>query len=696
MVGSVRGSRFEWPFWRRGDAQPPKFSYKAFISYKHHVSTSFALQLEQALKAYAKPLFTRPIRIFRDEKHLAPSVDLPRLIVDALDASEFLILLASPEAAGSPWVRHEVDHWCGELRRTQNLIVVLTAGEIATDDEAKQIDWTHTNALPTVLEAYLERVPLYVDLRGNDHVDALSLANPDFKTAVNSITARFRGVDPNDMLGEEIHQHRWNLRIRNGAITALAVLTLVSVITAVVAVEQREEARQQTRIAVSRQYAAEAATLIEKDLDEAILLAVKAVTTEETFEARNILFQALSQSTKIEAFLYRMRTDERKQPTAYFDKSGDQVALAADTFHLFDLTEAAGVTSRKISPRINNVSTLVYTSVGSTIALGGDDGYISLLSTSQWTPITPPVKVSDHPITRLFFNAKDDRLFAVSDGQLFSLSVSSGKLSLDEHVQIRDPRQDPASDITANSADGRLLVTGYGTTVVVWDLSGPIRQQLSFDVHTVRFTVGLVELAFSSDGKTLAVDLMAGSDGIPVNFVQLYTIVEPDVISETPPILQYTFMTQKSLSNPRLAFNNVGDHLLIGDRDATFEFIELNQSNSQGENEINLTASNKFAIKVKGLSGPVHDARYSLRDDRLLLGVGTHIVLWNPRSPQKLSRTLVAHDHEPKSLTFSNDGGMLILAAVDGSVYRWNTKNTDFCGRGESAFIEGYANRARA
>jgi WD40 repeat protein len=746
----------------------PKFSYKAFVSYKHHVSTSFALRLEQALKAYAKPLLSRPIRIFRDEKHLVPGVDLPKLIVDALDASEFLILLASPEAAVSPWVRDEIDHWCRELKRTQNLIVVLTAGEIATDDKTKRIDWAHTNALPAVLEAYLERVPLYVDLRGNDHVDALSLSNPEFKTAVNSITARFRSVDPNDMLGEEIRQHRRNLRLRNGAVSALAALTLVSAITAIVAVEQREEARHQTTIAVSRQYAAEAAGLVEKDLDEAILLAVKAVKTEETFEARSSLFEALSQSAEIEAFLHRVRPEEQKWPNwiggftasgsrtsiAFFNQAGNQVALTADTLRLFDLTEAGEVTSRRISPSINNVSTVAYSSVSSIVALGGYDGYISLLNASQWIAIIPPVKISDYPITRLFFNATDDRLFAVSDGQLFSLSVSQGKLSVDEQVHIRDQREDPVerdwtgaptgrhfADITTNSGDGRLLAYGYVTRVVVWDLSGPIRQQLSFDVGaSVKYHVGLNELAFSPGGETLAVDLVAASDNVPLSFVELYTIraldaitaetVAPRAGTDQPSIrkitrpakertrhqkagrpdapaqplqdrvgpesgsagqtLRYTFMTRKWLDNSRLAFNNTGDHLLIGDRNATFQLIDLKQLDYQqpGSDDAlhvlddrfansrsftDLTASDKFGIKVKGLSGAVHDARYSPRDDKLLLGVGEHIILWNPRPPQKLSHILIAHKQAPKSLTFSTDGGVLTLATDDGSVYRWNT-----------------------
>src|SRR5438067_145106 len=75
----------------RGEAEQHGVSYKAFISYKHDVSASFTLRLEQALKAYAKPLLARAIRIFRDEKHFAPGVDLPKLITEALDASAFLI-----------------------------------------------------------------------------------------------------------------------------------------------------------------------------------------------------------------------------------------------------------------------------------------------------------------------------------------------------------------------------------------------------------------------------------------------------------------------------------------------------------------------------------------------------------------------------------------------------------------------------
>jgi WD40 repeat protein len=676
--------------WTRGDAGRPGAGYKAFVSYNHHVSTRFALRLEQALKAYGKPLLARPIRIFRDEKHFAPGVDLPKLIVDALDTSEFLILLASPEAAGSPWVRDEVDYWCGELKRTRNLIVVLVGGEVVTDNETKRIDWKRTNALPPVLEVYLEQVPLYVDIRNAAHIADLTLSNPDFKKAVNGITARFRGIDPNEMLGEEIHQHRRNLRLRNGAAAALVVLTLASTIAAYVAVKQREQARQQAKIAVSRQYAAEAANLIENHLDEAILRAVKAVTMEQTFEARNLLFQALSYSPEIGAFLYRTSKDDEPAVSA-FNPAGNQVAFAtADTLHLFELTEPAGLTSREVRLSFPTISSVVYSRSGSTIAVGGDDGSISLINTSHWTMIGSPLNVSNRSVDRLFFGVTDDRLFAVSDGKLFSLYLADGGLSLTKAVQIGDPAISYGAQAryrvyyeTTATSDGRSLVTGDHTRVVVWDLAGPIQQRYSFDIPH-RFTVAIREIAISPHGETLAVDLLAGSDGIPVNFLELYSI---DGVASDREITfkhQVTITTHKYLFHTsRLAFNNKGDHLLIGDQDGPFHLVDLKvlreRIGDSGQG-IDLTTSNglgKLAdsvnpVTVKGLSGPVYNPRFAPDDSRVVLGVGARIVLWNFRPQPKFSRTLITHEPSPRNLAFVKDGGTLVLAADNGSIYRWN------------------------
>nr|VFJ59681.1 MAG: TIR domain-containing protein [Candidatus Kentron sp. FW] len=240
---------------RANPAQGKRFA--AFISYKHVSSTSFAAQLERALKSYAKPLLARPRKIFRDEKHFAPGVDLPRLIEEALQDSEYLLLLASPESAKSPWVQDELKLWCRDLKRQEQLIVILLDGDIAVDDKSKQIDWSGTDALPAFMAEHLTTVPLYLDLRELTGLKNIGLDDLDFKHAINGIVARFRGIDPNEMLGEEIRLRRKTLWLRNGAVAALAALTVLSGIFGFLADSARSVAEDQREIAEEKTKEAE-------------------------------------------------------------------------------------------------------------------------------------------------------------------------------------------------------------------------------------------------------------------------------------------------------------------------------------------------------------------------------------------------------------------------------------------------------
>ena len=259
----------------------PRFTYKAFVSYKHGTSAAFAADLESALKEYAKPLLTPPIRIFRDEKYIVPDVDLPKLIKDSLGDSEFLLLLASPDAARSPWVRDELHHWCGELKRTTHLIVLLLEGCIAVDSSTKAIDWSRTDALPPLLSNYLTAVPFYLDFTQGDYPPGTGLRHPAFRDAVNRIMARFRGVSLNDMVGIEVRQHRKNLRLRTGAICVIAALGIAALAASIIARGQRNDA-------VSRLLASQA-LLPEARIDAAMLTAVAAYETSATREAAGAL-----------------------------------------------------------------------------------------------------------------------------------------------------------------------------------------------------------------------------------------------------------------------------------------------------------------------------------------------------------------------------------------------------------------------
>src|SRR5215471_7716018 len=82
--------------------------YNAFISYSHAEDSELAAALQRALHRFAKPPFRlRAVRVFCDSASLAANPALWPAIEVALNASEFLILLASPQAAASTWVERE-------------------------------------------------------------------------------------------------------------------------------------------------------------------------------------------------------------------------------------------------------------------------------------------------------------------------------------------------------------------------------------------------------------------------------------------------------------------------------------------------------------------------------------------------------------------------------------------------------------
>ena len=202
--------------------------YVAFISYKHAVDSAFAAQLELDIKQYAKGTLSLPRRIFRDEQHINPGEDLSGTIKAALIESEFLILLASKEAATSMWVQQEIDLWCGYLNRTDRLIIILTSGQIGLTKNRNAIDWRSTNALPTNLKKYLKTFPLWVDLSQALTPSSRTLGDPGYKSAVNAVVARMENKSPNELLGKEWQIRRRNIRIAWSVSAILLTLLIIS------------------------------------------------------------------------------------------------------------------------------------------------------------------------------------------------------------------------------------------------------------------------------------------------------------------------------------------------------------------------------------------------------------------------------------------------------------------------------------
>jgi hypothetical protein len=86
--------------------------FDAFMSYSHERDGELAPFLQREVERFATPWYRlRSCRVFRDNANLAANSALWGSIEEALAVSTWFILLASPEAAASPWVNKEVAWW---------------------------------------------------------------------------------------------------------------------------------------------------------------------------------------------------------------------------------------------------------------------------------------------------------------------------------------------------------------------------------------------------------------------------------------------------------------------------------------------------------------------------------------------------------------------------------------------------------
>jgi formylglycine-generating enzyme required for sulfatase activity len=261
---------------------------------------------------------------------MKPDISLPRLIREGLDNSEYLIFLAERSSAGSPWCCEELAYWCGELQRSERLIIVLVDDEIISNG-TERINFELSTALPRLLETYITTIPLYTDFRWAKTAEDTNLQNTRYRHEINALSARLRGVSPEDLNDEEIRVFRRNIRLRNGAIGILTGMLFLSVLMAVwatksarVATEQREIAEKarssadssatvalaQKKIAETKTSEAEAKTIEAKTNLE---LADKNLKLAQTEEARALAALAQVEKEKAATEEQRTKAEEEKE-----------------------------------------------------------------------------------------------------------------------------------------------------------------------------------------------------------------------------------------------------------------------------------------------------------------------------------------------------------------------------------------------
>lgn len=223
-----------------------KYTYKAFISYAQDPDKHLAKLLEDRIERFGigwHRLNKQKLFIFRDITDLVPDKNLPKKIEEALNKTEFLIVLAQKKFSKNDfsWVNIEAEYFVQScVKRGDDpadyIILVITDGDISWDRIKNQWNFELTNAIPQSLWQIFKHEPLYVDLRLlNDNSVSKSQKRRVLQDVLIAIVAKLLYKKPSEIQNQIIKLQRFVIGF------AVVILILISVIS-VYAVIQKDNA----------------------------------------------------------------------------------------------------------------------------------------------------------------------------------------------------------------------------------------------------------------------------------------------------------------------------------------------------------------------------------------------------------------------------------------------------------------------
>ena len=221
--------------------------FDAFVSYSHDADKRWAGALRRTLQRTAKPWYRRHgARVFLDESNAGATPRLRSYLRDQVRESRCFVLLASEQSATSPWVADELETFLEKHKTVESVVLVLTSGSIAWSSTATDFDWEKTTALPKLLSGHYSEEPKYLDLRWTADISDPA-RDPRFQDTAAEIVAAVLGKGKDEIIGEDLRQHRRTLRIASGTAGVLLLLLIASVAAGWYATTQRRNAERRFR-----------------------------------------------------------------------------------------------------------------------------------------------------------------------------------------------------------------------------------------------------------------------------------------------------------------------------------------------------------------------------------------------------------------------------------------------------------------
>ena len=603
--------------------------YTAFLSYSHAADGRLAPAIQSGWHKFARPWYRlRALLIFRDKTSLSASPALWPSIERALESSEWLLLLASPEAAASRWVRQEIEWWLAH-RPPETMLVILTDGELAWNAAERDFDWNATTALPPLLSGTFRDEPLYVDLRWARKSEELSLRHTQFRAAIIDLASPLHGRPKDELDGEDVRQHRRTRRITWAASSLLVLLTIASVLAAYVAIAQRRVAVRQSQIALSRLLAVESNRMLDQQLDVALLLAAAADESAPTIEARAALRSAFQRSPRLLRFLGAGRG---RVFAVAATRGTDTLLSIAENGTLAAWSRNSGKLLSTARPTEKRVTAAAFDATGTALALGAADGAIVVVDPATRRTVSFPTGHS-RAVTILGFS-RDGRTLASAggDGIVAVWDPATGRRK--DYGGIR------GTEVTsiALSPDGARVaanVLGPGPARVV--------------IAAVGGDAPPAELPGAS-GRS---DVVFGPDGTTLIFGdQEERVAVWDVIAKR----RLRLLRGPDSWITSLAIHPDGTKIVTGRGDGALLLWDLTKGEEPEELEEHLQGVREVAFSPDGT--------------RLASRAGLQVILHNVQDPRRFV-TLDGHLGEVETMGFESGGDVLVTGDRNGQVLVW-------------------------
>jgi WD40 repeat protein/energy-coupling factor transporter ATP-binding protein EcfA2 len=435
------------------------------------------------------------------------------------------------------------------------------------------------------------------------------------KLALSGLAQEFieAGVKAHTEELEAARQRANQLRRRSIYLTAALVGALIAV---GIAIFFSLQSRQQAKIALSRQLAAQSVNLRSKNFLLSMLLGAQAYRTNANVQ---------TQAALLENF------QEHPQLVRYLDAS------------------VAAVTSVAFSPDGSVLATgTCKEQRGDLFRLGKEctQGEIVLWDAKTWKPIGQPLEGMEDSVSALSFDPTGKILvWGDRDGTIISWDVRTRQ-------RIGQPLEEQLGAVTRLdfNVDGKILaaISAYNS-ITIWNvedrrLIGQFpggRQNADDYVSVIHATLGI-------DGNMITV---AYEDGtvIPWNVEAGQPIIQP-LRGHDGPIASAAHSADRRM-------------LALGGADGTITLWNVETRQVAGQ-------------LLDGHIDPVENLSFN-QDGKMLASSGADgmIVLWDVESLRPLGQPLKGHVKKVESLAFSIDSKILASAGADGMTILWSTEN---------------------